>query len=76
MSARFDLGTKPHLGYTGSVVDRAAHLRHDPASHAALATDPHARTFVIGGERVVLRKGAPFSDPAQLALAFYAFSNT
>ena len=64
MPARFDLGTKPHLGYTDSVVDRAAHLRHDPAALAVLATDPRARTFVIGGESVVLRRGAPFGDPA------------
>jgi len=64
MPARFDLGTKPHLGYTGSVLDRAAELRHDPAAMAALEADPRARTFVIGGELVVLRKGAPRNDPA------------
>jgi len=69
MPARFDLGKKPHLGYTDSVVDRAAHLRHDPAALEALASDPRARTFVVGGEFVVLRKGAPLNDPA-FALAF------
>ena len=63
MTARFDLGTKPHLGYTGSVVDRASELRHDPAAVAALEADTRARAFVIGGERVVMRKGEPYSDP-------------
>ena len=63
MTARFDLGTKPHLGYTDSVVDRAAQLRHDPAAIAALEADARARAFVIGGERVVMRKGEPYSDP-------------
>jgi NAD+ diphosphatase len=69
MPARFDLGKKPHLGYTDSVVDRAAHLRHEPAALEALACDSRARTFVVGGEFVVLRKGAPLNDPA-FALAF------
>ncbi len=64
MPARFDLGTKPHLGYTGNVLDRAAELRHDPAAMAALEADRRARTFIVGGELVVLRKGAPFNDPA------------
>ncbi|HWN50716.1 MAG TPA: NAD(+) diphosphatase [Xanthobacteraceae bacterium] len=63
MTARFDLGTKPHLGYTGSVVERAAELRRDPAAIALLEADARARAFVIGGERVVMRKGEPYSDP-------------
>src|SRR6266853_562808 len=70
MPARFDLGAKPHLGYTDSVLERAAELRHDPAAIAALEADPRARAFVIGGELVILRKGAPSNDPAfTLALA-------
>jgi NAD+ diphosphatase len=64
MPARLDLGTKPHLGYTDSVVDRSAELRYDPAALAALAADPRAGVFVIGGELVVLRKGAPLHHPA------------
>src|SRR5262249_42696990 len=63
MSARFDLGKRPRLGYTGSVLDRTAELRHDPAAMAALAADPRARTFVIAGELVCLHKGEPFNDP-------------
>ena len=63
MSARFDLGVKPYLGFTDSVLDRAAELRRDPAATAALAADPHARTVVIAGELVFLHKGEPFNDP-------------
>src|SRR3984893_3583432 len=63
MTARFDLGTKPHLGYTDSVVDRAAELRHDPAAGAVLEADTRARAFIIGGERVVMHKGVPYNDP-------------
>jgi len=64
MTARFDLGTKPHLGYTGSVIERAADLRHDPLAIAALEAEARARAFVISGERVVMRKGVPYHDPA------------
>jgi NAD+ diphosphatase len=60
---RFDLGAKPHLGYTGSVVERAADLRQDPAAIATLEADARARTFVISGEFVIARKGTPFNEP-------------
>src|SRR5258708_39808483 len=63
MTVRFDLGARPHLGYTGSVVERAADLRQDPTAIATLEADARARTFVICGEFVIARKGAPFNDP-------------
>src|SRR5258707_1384320 len=63
MTVRFDLGAKPHLGYTGSVVDRAADLRQDPTAIATLEAEGRARTFVICGEFVIARKGTPFNDP-------------
>src|SRR5262249_53402731 len=63
MTVRFDLGARPHLGYTGSVVDRAGDLRQDPTAIATLEADAGARTFVISGEFVIVRKGAPFTDP-------------
>jgi len=63
MKVRFDLGIKPHLGYTDSVVERAAELRHDPAAVAALEVDTRARAFIIGGEHVVMRKAEPYGDP-------------
>src|SRR5579864_5562629 len=63
MPTRFDLGAKPHLGYTGSALDRATELRQDKAALAALEADPRARVILIGGELVALRKGAPRHDP-------------
>ncbi len=63
MSARYDLGEKPHLGYTDSTLDRAAELRGDPAGIAALEADPGARALAIGGELVCLRRGAQGNDP-------------
>ena len=63
MTVRFDLGVKPYLGFTGSVLDRAAELRRDPAGMAAMAADPRSRTLAIAGELVCLHKGEPFNDP-------------
>ena len=63
MPARFDLGAKPLLGYTGSTLDRAVELRQDKAALAALEAGPDARVILIGGELVALRKGAPHHDP-------------
>ncbi|HSV23859.1 MAG TPA: NAD(+) diphosphatase [Xanthobacteraceae bacterium] len=74
MTARFNLGTRPHLGYTDSVVERAAELRPDPTAIAVLEADARARALVIGGERVVMRKGAPYNDPAFTMAAADAIS--
>ncbi len=63
MSPRPDLGPKPRLGYTQSLIDRAAELRTDPAALAALMNDPRAGVYVIGGEMVVLKKHAQVHDP-------------
>jgi NAD+ diphosphatase len=63
MSSRLDLGPKPHLGYTASRIERAAERRADTAALAALEQQPRARAYLIGGELVVLRKGAPIHDP-------------
>src|SRR5581483_4723604 len=63
MSPRPDLGPKPRLGYTASVLDRAAERRTEPAALGALASDPRAGVYVIGGEMVVLKKGSPTSAP-------------
>jgi NAD+ diphosphatase len=63
MSASFDLGPKPHLGFTGTVLNRAAELRPDPSAVSKLAADPDARTLVIAGEFVCLHKGDPCHDP-------------
>jgi NAD+ diphosphatase len=63
MSPRPDLGPKPRLGYTASSIERAAERRADAASLAALENDARARTYAIGGELVVLNKGAQVHDP-------------
>jgi len=63
MSPRSDLGPKPYLGYTASLIDRAAERRTDAAALAALESDPRARSYVVGGEMVVLRKAAESTDP-------------
>ena len=64
MSSRFDLGPRPHLGYTQSLIDRVAERRLDAQWLAARATDTRTRTYVIGGESIVLKKGAGLHDPA------------
>ncbi|MDB5601360.1 MAG: diphosphatase [Xanthobacteraceae bacterium] len=57
-----DLGPKPRLGYTQSVIDRAAERRHDAA---ALAQAPNARAYVIGNETIVLKThGGATYEPA------------
>ena len=63
MSSRPDLGPKPRLGYSESRVERAAELRSDAAAIAALARDPAAGAYVIGGDWVVMKKGSPLSEP-------------
>jgi NAD+ diphosphatase len=63
MSPRPDLGPKPRLGYTASLVDRAAERRTDAAALAALESDPRGRVYVVGGEMVVLKRAADVHDP-------------
>jgi NAD+ diphosphatase len=63
MSSSFDLGPAPYLGYTGSMINRAAELRSDLAALSALAADPCTRTLVIAGEFICLNKGEPCHDP-------------
>ena len=63
MSPRFDLGPTPRLGYTASILSRVAERRDDQPFLAACAADGRANTFAIGGELVVMRKGANGPDP-------------
>jgi NAD+ diphosphatase len=63
MSPRPDLGPKPLLGYTASLIERAAERRADLAAMSALEADANGRTYVVGGEMVVLNKGAEIHDP-------------
>jgi NAD+ diphosphatase len=58
-----DLGPKPRLGYTQSRIERAAERRSDEAGIAALMAQPKAGAYVIGGDLIVMKKGAPLNDP-------------
>ncbi len=63
MPPRPDLGPKPRLGYTQSRLDRAAEKRTDETALAAYAADPNAGAYVVGGDRIVMKKAEPLSDP-------------
>src|SRR5919201_4758006 len=63
MSPRPDLGPKPRLGYTASLIERLAERRPDAAALAAWENDPRARSYIIGGELVVLKQAADINDP-------------
>ena len=63
MSPRPDLGPKPRLGYTASAIERMAERRADTAALAAWENDPRTRVYVVGGELVLLNKGAQVHDP-------------
>lgn len=60
MSPRPDLGPKPQLGYTESLIDRATDRRRDAAGLSAHAA---AGAYVVGGELVVSRKREQGGDP-------------
>jgi NAD+ diphosphatase len=63
MSPRPHLGPKPPLGYTASLIERAAERRPDATALAALENDPRGRTYVVGGELVALKRAVPVHDP-------------
>jgi NAD+ diphosphatase len=63
MSPRPHLGPKPRLGYTASLIERAAERRLDATALAALESDPRGRTYVVSGELVAMKRAAPFHDP-------------
>jgi NAD+ diphosphatase len=63
MPPRPDLGPKPRLGYTDSRIERAAEQRTDAVALAALADDARAGAYVIGGDLIVMKKGAPLNNP-------------
>jgi NAD+ diphosphatase len=63
MPSRPDLGPKPQLGYTASILARAAEHRNDSAFLAACEADARAGTYAIGGELVVMKNTANGADP-------------
>ncbi len=58
-----DLGPKPRLGYAENRLERAAERRRDGAALDALLSGAQAGAYVMGGELIVAKKGAPLSNP-------------
>src|SRR5215510_15445065 len=63
MSPRPDLGPKPRLGYSDSRIERAAELRSNAVALDAFTHDPGAGAYVIGGDWIVMKRGAPLNEP-------------
>jgi NAD+ diphosphatase len=74
MPHRVDLGPKPLLGYTASILARVAEKRGDRAFLAACAADDRCGSFAIGGELVVMRKTPNGPDPLFRAEEVYALA--
>ena len=62
MSKEPDLAA-PHQAFSGSLLDRAAHLRSDEATLSALAENKSAGFYVVVGESVVLKKQGERFNP-------------
>jgi NAD+ diphosphatase len=62
-SRHLDLGPRAHLGYTASELERVAERRTDAAFLADLESRLDAGAYAIGGEMVVMRRGAGGLDP-------------
>src|SRR4051812_30533973 len=58
-----DLGPKPLLGYTASILSRAAERRNDESFLKASMADKRCGVFAVGGELVVMRRTASGADP-------------
>jgi NAD+ diphosphatase len=76
MPPRPDLGPKPRLGYTDSRLERAAERRTDPAGLAALSADPRSRTYLMGGDLIVLKKAASLHEATFTLAEARAFGAT
>ena len=63
MSAYPELGPRPRLGYTQSLIDRAAERRLDTAWLADRMNDARTLGYVIGTEWIVLKKRGNDLDP-------------
>lgn len=79
MLSRLDLGPKPRLGYTASLIDRAAHARNDADLLTRALSDAAATIYAISGEQIVLKRTPVGFDPKFLpaeAQALGAFDET
>ena len=56
MSPRPDLGPKPRLGYTASLIERASRAAHGRGRALGVREgSTHARAYLVGGEMVILK---------------------
>jgi NAD+ diphosphatase len=55
--------TAPHLAFSGSLLDRAAHQRNDEAALSALAETDRAGFYIVVGDSVVLKRRDDGFDP-------------
>jgi NAD+ diphosphatase len=63
MSTTPELTSLPPQAYSGSLLERAAAFRSDPAKLAALLAHERAGVYVVGGESVVLKARGGALDP-------------
>ncbi|HUC50785.1 MAG TPA: NAD(+) diphosphatase [Xanthobacteraceae bacterium] len=63
-----DLGPKPRLGYTSSLLDRMAQRRDDAAAIKRLCAHPDVGVHVIGGEMIVLKSAGDGASEIHNAL--------
>lgn len=61
--SRSELGPLPHLGYTDSVIDRAAEHRNDDAFLDDAWASPDAGAYLVAGELVLMRRAGGGVDP-------------
>jgi NAD+ diphosphatase len=57
------LGPRPHLGYTASMLDRAAERRTDADFLAVAEASDNGCAYVIAGETIVMRRTGGLADP-------------
>jgi NAD+ diphosphatase len=63
MQKTVGFGPWPQLGYSDSIISRAAEHRTDTAFLDACATDEACGFYLVGGEMVLLKKAGDFCDP-------------
>ncbi|MDT3685503.1 MAG: NAD(+) diphosphatase [Pseudorhodoplanes sp.] len=63
MSSSPQFNPKPHLGYAGNLLDRAADRRADPAALSALAQRDDCGFYVVSNETIVLKTAGKGFDP-------------
>ena len=58
-----DLGPRPHLGYTGSIIDRAAERRTDEDFLAVAEASDNGCVYAVAGEMIIMRSDGAQPNP-------------